>query len=205
MKQAISACISIERTCCAILIFAGVFAACTQQDDAQVVRDIIGQCARLAEQKQIGGLLDFASEDFQAQPGRYDTRSVKGILFAAFHRYGKFNIHFPRPTVTISSDGDEAEAVVYFLIVLQDRAMPGLKELYEDPQGWLEAVGEKADLYQLELQWIKVDGKWLVRRANLEGFGSRRHVSLMANSDFRMWRRWAPEIAFLIMRRDRAL
>jgi hypothetical protein len=45
-----------------------------------------------------------------------------------------------------------------------------LKELYEDPQGWLEAVGEKVDLYQLELQWVKVDGKWLVRRAYLDRF-----------------------------------
>jgi hypothetical protein len=45
-----------------------------------------------------------------------------------------------------------------------------LKELYEDPQGWLETVGEKADLYQLELQWVEVDGKWLVRRAYLTKF-----------------------------------
>ena len=170
MKQPKSAAVSIGKACWVVLIFSSMFVSCARQDDAQIVRDIIGKCARLAEQRQIGGLLDFASEDFQAQSGRYDARSVKGILFAAFHRYGRFGIHYPRPTVTISPDGDEAEAVVFFLIVLQDRSMPGLKALYEDPQGWLEAVGEKADLYQLELQWVKADGKWLVRRAYLEGF-----------------------------------
>jgi hypothetical protein len=167
MKQPLAVSVSIVRGCCAALIVV-ICASCSQKDDAQVVRDIIGQCARLAEQKQIGDLLDFAGEEFQAQPGRYDKRSVKGILFATFQRYGRFEIHYPRPAVKISPDGNEAEAVLYFLIVLKDRAIPGLKELYEDPQGWLEAVGEKADLYQLELQWVKVDGKWLVRRAYLK-------------------------------------
>jgi hypothetical protein len=165
MKQPLAVSESIVRACCVALIF---IVSCSQKDDAQVVRDIIGQCARLAEQKQIGDLLDFAGEEFQAQPGRYDKRSVKGILFATFQRYGRFEIHYPRPGVKISPDGNEAEAVLYFLIVLKDRAIPGLKELYEDPQSWLEAVGEKADLYQLELQWVKVDGKWLVRRAYLK-------------------------------------
>ncbi|MGD9189962.1 MAG: hypothetical protein PVI89_17215, partial [Desulfobacteraceae bacterium] len=164
MKRPLSINALIAMACCAALIF---IASCSQKDDAQVVRDIIDKCARLAEQKQIGDLLDFADEAFQAQPGRYDKRSVKGILFATFQRYGRFEIHYPRPTVKISPDGNEAAAVLYFLIVSQDRKIPGLKELYEDPQGWLEAVGEKADLYQLELQWVKVDGKWLVRRAYL--------------------------------------
>ncbi len=181
MKQPMSAAASIERACCAVLIFVTVFASCSQKDDAQLVRDIIGKCARLAEQKQIGGLLDFVSEDFQAQPGRYDTRSVKGVLFATFQRYGRFEIHYPRPVVKISPDGNEAEAAVFFLIVVQDRSIPGLKELYEDPQGWLEAVGEKADLYQLELHWVKANGKWLVRRAYLERFGRRRHIGFVSN------------------------
>jgi hypothetical protein len=167
MKQPLSPSASIVRACCAILIF---IASCSPKNDTQVVRDIIDQCAGLAEQKQIGALLDFAGKEFQAQPGRYDKRSVKGILFATFQRYGRFEIHYPRPAVKVSPDGNEAEALCFVLIVSKDRAIPGLKELYEDPQGWLEAVGEKVDLYQLELQWVKVDGKWLVRRAYLDRF-----------------------------------
>lgn len=187
MKQPLSVNASIVKACWVALIFVVISASCSQRDDAQVVRDIIAQCALLAEQKNIGGLLDFASEEFQAQPGRYDARSVKGILFAAFQRYGRFEIHYPRPVVKISPDGNEAEAILFFLIVSQDRAIPGLKELYEDPQGWLEAVGEKADLYQLELQWVKVDGKWLVRRAYLAKFG-RRHIDLMSDPEDRfLW------------------
>ena len=143
MKQPLSVSVSIARGCCAAMILVVISAACSQKDDARVVRDIIDQCARLAEQKQIGALLDFAGEEFQAQPGRYNARSVKGILFATFQRYGNFEIHYPRPVVKISPDGNEAEAVLFFMIVLQDRTIPGLKELYEDPQGWLEAVGEK--------------------------------------------------------------
>lgn len=184
MKQPVTGNASMVWACCAVLIVVAMFASCSQKDDAQVVRSLIEKCARLAEQKQIGNLLDFAGEGFQAQPGGHDARSVKGILFVTFRRYGKFEIHYPRPTVKISPDRNEAEAVVFFLIVRQDRAIPGLKELYEDPQGWLEAVGEKADLYQLELQWVKEDGQWLVRRAYIEGFGRRRFGSIANSDDF---------------------
>jgi hypothetical protein len=170
MRQSATANTSIVRTCCAALIFVSVFTSCSEKDDAQIVRDIIGKCAKLAEQKQIGELLDFATKDFQAQPGRHDARSVKGILFVTFQQYGRFEIHYPRPKVTVSPDGNEADATVFFLIVRQDLAIPGLRELYQDPQGWLEAVGENADLYELELKWVKKDGEWLVRRAYLEGF-----------------------------------
>ncbi len=155
---------------CSILVVAAMLAACSEKDDTLRVRKLIDKCARSAEQKQISDLLAIASDDFRAQPGRYDARAVKGILFATFRRYGKFEIHYPQPKVTISPDGDEADATVYFLIVRQDLAIPGLRELYQDPQGWLEAVGEKADLYQLELKWVKKEGEWLVRRAYIEGF-----------------------------------
>jgi hypothetical protein len=170
MNQPVTVIISIAKICCFVLIIVAMCASCSQKDDAQVLRSIIEKCARLAEQKQISDLLEFTSKDFQAQPGGYDGRSVKGILFMTFRRYGTFEIHYPRPIVKISPDSNEAETGVFFLIVRQDRAIPGLKELYENPQVWLEAVGEKADLYQLELQWIKKDGEWLVRRAYLEGF-----------------------------------
>jgi hypothetical protein len=45
-----------------------------------------------------------------------------------------------------------------------------MKELYEDPQKWLEEVGENADLYRLKLELIKLDGRWVAKRALLERF-----------------------------------
>ncbi|MGD8844024.1 MAG: hypothetical protein PVI54_00865 [Desulfobacteraceae bacterium] len=52
----------------------------------------------------------------------------------------------------------------------QNQAIPGLKALYDNPRKWFEAVGEKADLYQLELDLVNDGGDWLVGRARLEGF-----------------------------------
>ena len=45
-----------------------------------------------------------------------------------------------------------------------------LKDLYGDPGGWLEEVGENADLYRLTLDLINREGDWLTTRAHLEPF-----------------------------------
>jgi hypothetical protein len=153
-----------------VLILLLVLTACSKKDDARQVREVIRRCAEAAEQKHITELLEAASQDFIAHPGGYNVRSVKGVLFALLRQYGVFEIHYPLPTVQIAPDGKEAAATVYFVIVRRDRSIPGLKALYEDPQSWLEAVGEKAELYQLALDWVKADGNWLVRRAHLERF-----------------------------------
>jgi len=49
---------------------------------------------------------------------------------------------------------------VHFLIV-KKQLLPDL-ELYKDPECWLEEVGELADLYKLNLQFLKKGDKWLV-------------------------------------------
>jgi hypothetical protein len=60
--------------------------------------------------------------------------------------------------------------MIYLLIVKKDRTIPDVKDLYEEPRRWLETVGENADLFQVKLQLLKKDGKWLVEQAHLEGF-----------------------------------
>lgn len=61
-------------------------------------------------------------------------------------------------------------ATIYFVIMRQNLSLPGLKKLYDNPQQWVEAVGEKADLYQLKLQLSKKDGDWQVKTAYLKPF-----------------------------------
>lgn len=143
---------------------------CSAKDDTVQIRELIQKGTTLAQDHQIGDLVDLSTNDFIAYPGRHDRRSVKGVLFAAFRHYGQFKIHFPRPAVEIGTDEQQANATVYFIIVSQSRELPGLKELYDDPRQWLAAAGEKADLYQLKLQLLKKEGDWLVKQADLEGF-----------------------------------
>jgi hypothetical protein len=108
------------------------------------------------------------TEDFLALPGDLGRQETRRILFVAFRHYQDFKIIYPRPNVELKPDKSSASAVFPFLIVKKETTLPKLKELYEDPQRWLETVGENADLYRLKLEWVKQNGDWLVGRHGLK-------------------------------------
>ncbi|MCJ8499044.1 hypothetical protein [Desulfatitalea alkaliphila] len=153
----------------AVLLIFGTLAACGKSDDeTAAIRLLIDEGAELAEKQQIGDLVRLGTEDFVATPGTHDANSVKGILFVAFRRYGRFSIHYPRPTVELDPEGKQATASVYFVIVSKERNLPDLRDLYNDPVQWLEAAREKADPYLLQLELIQQDRRWQVQRAHIE-------------------------------------
>lgn len=143
--------------------------SCATRDEAEALRRLIKKGAELAEDHDVGGLMKMTTEDFSALPGKRDRDEVRGILYLAFRHYRQFRVLYPEPGVDLSSGGEAASARVYFLIVRQDRSYPDLEELYKDPKGWIDTVGENADLYRLELEFVK-KGNWEVRRAHLEPF-----------------------------------
>ena len=150
------------------LILASAF--CSPKDDERALRELVEKAARFAEQHDIGGIMDLATEDFQAQPGNLDRRGAKRILFMTFRHYGELKVFYPQPSVDLESGEGGPSVSVPFLIVKKDQSLPELKELYSDPKGWVEKAGEIADLYRLKLKVAKVDGHWLVKRAYLEKF-----------------------------------
>jgi hypothetical protein len=152
------------------LVLAMVLTACGRKDETEAVRALIDKSAQMAEQHEIGKLMDLTVKGFAANPGNHTAAEVRGILFAAFRQYGDFDIRYPRPAVTLAEDKQGALAVVHFMIVRRDYEIPGLRELYDDPQRWLELASEKADLYQLELDLTRDGSRWQVRRATLKGF-----------------------------------
>lgn len=147
-----------------------VVASCSAKDKTAVILDMIKKGAESAERHHIGDLTALASDDFVALPGRYDVRTVKGILFRAFKYYGNFNILYPRPLVNLDEKSVNATATVYFVIVRKGHVFPGIQELYDDPRQWVEAVGEKADLYQLKLRFFEKNSDWRVKSAHLKPF-----------------------------------
>ena len=114
--------------------------------------------------------MDLTSEDFQAQPGNFDRRGAKSILFMTFRHYGELKVFHPQPDVDLESTEGGSSVSFPFLIVKKDQSLPELKELYNDPKGWVQKAGESADLYRFKLKVTKVDGNWLVNRATLERF-----------------------------------
>jgi len=144
--------------------------SCSEKDDAAAIRALIKKGAELAEDHDVSGILELTTEDVVALPGRHDRREIKRIIWAAFMHYGKLNVLYPKPSVDLSDTENGASCRIYLLIVKKEHALPDLKALYYDPKRWLEGVGENADLYQINLQLLKKDGTWLVRKAHLEGF-----------------------------------
>jgi len=153
-----------------ILIAVSLLESCSPKDEETAIRELVKKGATLAEEQDIRGLMNLATEDFVALPGDLRRQETRGILFMAFRHYQNFKILYPRPSVDLKPDKRSALAVFPFLIVKKETTLPKLKELYEDPQRWLETVGENADLYRLKLECVKQDGDWLVRQARLERF-----------------------------------
>jgi hypothetical protein len=152
-----------------LLSFLGLV-ACAEKDDTEAVRALMERGAALAEQHDIGALMDLCSEDFRAEPGGLDRNGAKGVLWRAFQYYRDFKVLYPRPSVKVSEDGEDASARCPFLIVRSETTVPKLQELYEDPRAWVQEVGEKADLYCLTLGLQKKGDDWLVQGARIERF-----------------------------------
>ncbi len=153
-----------------ILLGLSLQSSCTKKDEAEVIHELIKKAAKLAEAHNVGGLMELATADFTATPGNRDRAEVRSILFMAFRHYREFRILYPQPGVDVEEGADAASATIYFLIVRKEASYPDLKDLYGDPSGWLEEVGENADLYRLELELVEIEGDWLTKQAHLEPF-----------------------------------
>ena len=110
------------------------------------------------------------SKDFKAQDERLNRQQVRKFLWLTFKRYGQFDLLFPQPAVEISDNKQTATVVVHFLVVKNEQPIPDLEKLYKDPQRWLQEVDEVADLYRLNLDFLKKDDKWLVNTAKIEPY-----------------------------------
>jgi hypothetical protein len=152
------------------LVTGSLLSACSSKDEETAIRELVKKGATLGEEQDIKGLINLTTEDFLALPGDLGRQETRRILFVAFRHYQDFKILYPRPSVDLKPDKRFASSVFPFLIVKKETTLPKLKELYEDPQRWLETVGENADLYRLKLECVKQNGDWLVKQARLERF-----------------------------------
>ena len=152
------------------LALAVLLAACSGNDATDAIRALIEEAETRAEAHNIRGLMDLTTDDFVATPGPRDKREVKQVLWLAFRHYREFNILYPEPIVALDAGGKAASAAIHFLIVRKDAEFPELEALYRSPGKWIEAVGDNADLYRLEVDFKKAGGDWMASRASLQPF-----------------------------------
>jgi len=138
-------------------------------DEEQEVRATIAAAVTLAERNDLGGLMRLTTDDFVAHPGSVGRREVRGVLLAAFKRYGRFSIRHPRPGVDLGEDRRSAAARVPFVVIREGAAAPDLGGLVDDAEAWMERVAGMGDAYYLELEFRKDGGEWRVSRARIRG------------------------------------
>jgi len=160
----------LHRLALIFLIPLSFLISCSDKDEGSVIRKLVEKCASLAEEHDVKGIIERTTQDFQAHPGQHDRMQVRKILWWIFRQYGSFEILYPEPSIEFIETGRAAKGRVYFLIIRKDHSYPALKDLYKNPDAWLEQVGQNADLYRLNLDFLKQDGEWLVKMARLENF-----------------------------------
>jgi len=153
-----------------VLLFIFISASCSSKGDEKALEEMVQKAANLAEAHDIGGIIKLTTKDFEARPGGLNRREAKRILFMAFRHYGKLKVLYPKPSVDLESEKSRSTLSFPFLIVKKNQSLPALERLYNNPKGWMEAVGEGADLYRFKLKAEKIDGDWLVKSACLERF-----------------------------------
>ena len=159
--------------CLSVIAASAICASCSGQNDSDKIRTLIDNGAALAQAHDIEGMLELATADVRAMPMNLDRRGIKGVLWRTFKYYGPMTILYPRPAVEIDAAGHGASARVPFLIVKKEHPFKDLEGFRDDPVAWVEAIGDAAGLYRLQLQLTSQNGDWQVAQVVLERFTGR--------------------------------
>ena len=141
---------------------------CEEKDDEKAILKLIETGILLAEQHKVGKVMDMATDNFTAMPGKKSREETNNMLMYAFMRYGKFRIKCPKPKISITSM-DTAHAKIPFIVLREGGLIPDLSKLYNDPEQWALEAGKSADPYYLELWLVKTGGSWKVDKAKIDG------------------------------------
>ena len=153
------------------LIFGLSCGLCSEEStDEEQIRKIIKKAVELAEQKDLGGLMDLVTDDFVVMPKKMDRRQTKGMLLYIFQRYKDLSVLYPRPSVSVEPGATTGLASLVFLMLRGNDIRPDVEGLSDDLDQWVEKVGDYTRLYRLKLTFSKEDDDWLIRRAYLERF-----------------------------------
>ncbi len=136
---------------------------------------LVDDMAARATKHDVSGIMEYVTNDYRAAPGSRDEQSVRAILVLALRRYGKFQIKYPVPGVTLGDDNQTATVSVPFLIVREGQKFPDaeLAKIADDPIAWTASVAATiGDPYQLDLKLRKDADGWKVRQSDIAGLKS---------------------------------
>ena len=152
----------------ALILALAAPAGCSSKPQEERVLEWVAEAVSLAEQGDAAGLVDLTASDFRVSPRSMDRRQLKLRLVVALQRFRKGTIHYPRPSVTLSGDDDQAEVSFAFLTIRGDP--PAEARGTADEDSWLEGLANKGGLMRIHLRLRRDGDEWLATQARLERF-----------------------------------
>ena len=142
---------------------------CETADDEAAIRALIATAVERAEAADAKGVMSVADkETFELIPQGLAERETRLRLMLFLRQSGKVAIHYPRPTVNVDrKTGVHAEVLMPFALLRKGMELPELTSVIDDPERWLAEVNRIADVYRLELWFIKKGDDWRVRKARI--------------------------------------
>jgi len=132
------------RTLPIILIL--LLTACTRTSDEDLIKQNLDQAIEAVKARQPKKVVEHLTQDFVGQE-QMSNEDVRRFMIAQFFRNQKINIVTTGLNVTVDN---AQQAHASFRVVVT---------------GGMEWIPDRLDYYQVETDWVKQDGDWLIRAA----------------------------------------
>ena len=130
-----------------LIIFVALFAtACTRTSDEDLIKQALDQAIEAVKARQPKKVVEHLAQDFVGQE-QMRTEDVRRFMIAQFFRNQKINIVTTGLNITIDN---AQQAHASFRVVVT---------------GGMDWIPDRLDYYQVETDWVKQDGDWLIRAA----------------------------------------
>ena len=133
------------RTLPIILIL--LLTACTRTSDEDLIKQNLDQAIEAVKARQPKKVVEHLTQDFVGQE-QMSTEDVRRFMIAQFFRNQKINIVTTGLSITVEN---AQQAHASFRVVVT---------------GGMDWIPDRLDYYQVETDWVKQDGDWLIRAAN---------------------------------------
>jgi len=131
-----------------LLIFIALVAtACTRTSDEDQIRQALDQAIEAVKARQPKEVVKHLTQDFVGQK-QMSAEDVRRFMIAQFFRNRKINIVTTGLNITVENT---QQARANFRVVVT---------------GGMDWIPERLDYYQVETDWVKQDGDWLIRAAS---------------------------------------
>ena len=129
-----------------LLFLALAATACTRTSDEDQIKQNLDQAIEAVKARQPKKVVEHLTKDFVGQE-QMSTEDVRRFMIAQFFRNQKINIVTTGLNITVDS---AQQAHASFRVVVT---------------GGMDWIPDRLDYYQVETDWVKQDGDWLIRAA----------------------------------------